>query len=216
MRLRSLSLLAASAATFSTFAQVNAPGRFQIGLGLDLGLFATHFENSYNIPFFGRFTHSDDDGAAAVSYPLDLQVGISNRWSIGLCLEPGAYVDSVTEHRNGFFIASLSPRFYLMNGDHFAWYLQADLGASALKYSDVPDGGQRYDDSYVGGHFRIGSGVQYYFGSIFGINAGLKFASYNLVWRDRDPEDPFLNNTDYEAKLLVRGVQFQLGVQVKL
>lgn len=196
-------------------AQVNAPGRFQIGLAASIGGHATHFESTYNVLGY-HVSYKDDDGAATFSAPLDLQVGVSKRFSLGLCIEPGSYVDSAGTHPNRFLLISLSPRFYFINGDHFALFANLDLGASMLRIADVESGTKKYDDTYSGGHARLGVQAQYYIGNTFGLNAGLKFVAHNLKWRDRDPEDPILNAVDYGATLRTSGLQFQLGLQVKL
>ena len=198
----------------SLFAQVNSKGRLQIGLGISGGVHATRFENSFTV--FGiTLKNSSDDGAATVSYPLDIHVGLSNKFSLGLCLEPGSYIDSAGTRPNGFFVVGLSPRFYAINKEHFALLFNLDLGVSALRIGEVRSGTKQFDDSYVGGHFRLGTQLQYYFGNTFGLNFGLKYAMHNMKWRDRDPEDPLLKDVDYEATLRTSGVQIQLGAQVK-
>ena len=113
-------------------------------------------------------------------------------------------------------LVSLSPRYYLVNKDRFALYFNADLGLSYLRIGDVVNGTNRYNDRYGGEHLRIGATSQFFFGSVFGMNVGLKYAANNLRWRDRDPQDPILGLVDYSAKLKTSGVQLQLGLQVKL
>ena len=206
-----LALILASA----SFGQVNSKGTFQLGLGVDLGLFNTRFENSFALPGTARVSNTSEDGAATVSYPLDLQAGLSDRFSLGLCVEPGRYIDSAGTHPNAFFILSLQPRFYVLNGEHFAIHLNADLGISALRIRSGEGTSAEYDDSYAGVHFRFGAQAQYYFGKTFGLNFGFKFASHSLQWRDRDPENTLLDQVDYEAKLKTSGAQLQLGAQVK-
>lgn len=208
-------LLAALGAASVTDAQVNDKGRFQIGVAPGLGVFKTDFEFSATYPIIGRVSKSSADDAATVSFPIDLQAGVSKRFSLGVCIEPGRYIDSAGTHPNSFFIFSLEPRYYVVNGEHFAVHLNADLGFGALRISDVRSGTKKYDDTYAGAHFRFGAQAQYFFGSTFGLNFGLKFASHSLKWRDRDPEDTTLNSLDYAATLKASGVQFQLGAQVR-
>lgn len=208
-------LLAALGEASVSQAQVNAKGVFQLGLGTSLGVHATDFTYSATYPILGRLSKSSADNAATVSFPIDAQVGLSDRFSLGLCLEPGRYIDSAGTHPNTFLILSVEPRFYVLNKEHFAVHVNADLGLSALRISDVQSGTKKYDDSYAGGHFRFGAQAQYYFGKTFGLNFGVKFAAHNLKWRDRDPEDTVLNSLDYAATLKTSGVQFQLGAQVK-
>ena len=135
---------------------------------------------------------------------------------MGLCLEPGSYLDSAGTHPNKLLLLSLSPRYYVVNKDRFALYFNADLGLSYLRIGDVVDGSNRYNDRYGGGHFRIGAAAQCYFGSVFGMNFGLKYAANNFRWRGRDPRDPILDLVDYSATLKTSGVQLQIGLQVKI
>lgn len=212
---RLLCSLIAAASGLIAVAQVNAPGKFQLGLAWSGGVHATHFKNSFS--FNGlRYEDSSDDGAATVSYPFDVHIGLSNRFSLGLCLEGGQYIDSAGTHPNQFLIVSLSPRFYLLNKEKNALLLNLDLGVSGLRIGDVESGTKRFDDSYAGMHVRPGLQFQHYFGNTFGMNVGLKVPFHNMKWRDRDPEDPFLTGLNYEAELRTSGVQFQLGIQVKL
>lgn len=210
-----LVLIAALSLASSGYGQVNGKGTFQLGLGASLGIFNTDFEYSAVYPIIGRVSKSSEDGAATVSVPLDLQVGLSDRFSLGLCLEPGQYIDSADTHPNGFFIFSVEPRFYVVNGEHFAVHINADLGLSALRIRSGEGTSAEFDDSYAGGHFRFGAQAQYYFGKTFGLNFGLKFASHSMKWKDRDPENAALESIDYEATLKTGGLQLQLGAQVK-
>lgn len=210
-----LVLIAALSIASTGHGQVNGKGVFQLGLGASLGVFKTEFTNSFGLPGSPRVSNSSQDGVATVSYPLDLQIGLSDRFSVGLCLEPGQYIDSANTHPNAFFIVSIEPRFYVVNKERFAVHINADLGLSALKIRSGEGTSAEIDDSYAGGHFRFGAQAQYYFGNTFGLNFGLKFASHSMEWRDRDPENTVLESIDYEVTLKTSGMQFQLGAQVK-
>lgn len=196
------------------YAQVNSKGTFQVGFALSGGGHATRFENSFKV-LGVTVKNSSEDGAVTVSTPVDFQLGLSDRFSLGLIVEPGRYIDSAGTNPNAFFLFSLSPRFYVVNREQLALFIHADLGLSALRIGDVRDGTRTFDDSYAGGHFRLGTQFQYYFGKTFGLNAGIKLASHSMKWRDRDPEDPLFEALDYEATLRTTGVQFQLGAQVR-
>ncbi len=210
-----LSLIAAALLLIPASAQVNGKGTLQFGLGTHLGVHATHYE--WKTHLLGLTAKgSDNDGAVTSTWPIDAQVGLSDRFSLGLCLEPGRYLDSAGTHPNQLFLVSLSPRFYAVNKDHFALYLHADLGSGFLKIGDVRSGINRYDDRYTGGHFRLGSAVQWYFGDVFGINLGLMYAAHRLKWQNREPNDPLLDVADYSATLSTSGILFRAGLQVKL
>jgi hypothetical protein len=207
-------VLAASLLLAPASAQVNGKGTLQFGLGADLGAHATHYAWESHVLGL-TLKGSDDDGAVTVTWPIDAQFGLSDRFSLGLCIEPGRYLDSAGTHPNQLFLLSLSPRFYAVNKDHFAMYIHADLGTGFLTIGDVRAGVNRYDDRYSGGHFRLGAAVQWYFGDVFGINLGLMYAAHRLNWRERDPRDQVLDLADYSATLSTSGVLFRIGTQVK-
>lgn len=211
-------VLAATLATVAMLAtaQVNDKGVFHIGLGWNGGVHATHFENSAQA-FGVRVSNSDDDGAVTVSFPLDLRYGLSKAIALGVYIEPGTYLDSNATRSNGYFLAGISGRYYVINKERFAWDLGLDLGAGALRITGT-ENGTKVTDTYSGGHLRLATGVYFYFGNVFGVNLGLKYAAYNLKWKDRDPSSAgaALDAVDYAATLKTSGVQLQLGLQVRL
>lgn len=204
-----------AAMTAPASAQVNGKGVVQLGFGLDLGVHTTHYEGTFH--YLGlSYTDGNDDNAATVTFPIEAQYGLSDRFSLGLYLEPGQYVDSAGTHPNHIFLFGISPRYYLVNKDRFALYIHADVGGSTLRITDVEDGNKLYDDTYSGWHFRPGAEVQWYFGNTFGIHLGVDYAANWFNWRSRSPDDPVLDLFGYSAKLNTSGVQFRLGLQVKL
>lgn len=207
-----LALFALSAAPLS--AQVNQKGTFQLALGYNFGVFATEYEYSFNFPGIGRVSDSETDGAATSSIPFEFQYGLGNRFSLGLYIEPGYYLDSNATRSNGFFIAGIDPRFYIINKERFGWYADLGIGISALGIKEEA-GSEDYTDAYAGSHFKLGTHVQFFFGNTFGLHFGMNYSAHNLKWRDRDPEDEALDLFDYEATLKTAGVQFGFGAQVK-
>lgn len=194
--------------------QVNEKGVFQVGLASSVGVFATRFESKATL-LGVTVENSDEDGAGTVSFPLEVQYGLSKKVSLGIYIEPGSYLDSNASRSNGFAAFGISPRYYLVNKDRLALLLNADLGFTALRIKET-ESGQSITDSYAGGHFRLGAMVQYYFGKTFGLNFGIKYSGHRMSWRDRDPEDAVLKSLNYEAVLRTSGLQFQLGAQVRL
>ncbi len=198
----------------SSFAQVNTKGTLQFGLGVSFGAHATRFDSE--VSFLGlSIKNSDSDGAVTVTVPIEAQYGLSDRFSVGLYLEPGSYVDSAGTHPNKLFLMGISPRYYAVNKDRFALYFNADLGLSQLRISDVKNGINRFTDTYSGANLRLGTAVQFYFGQAIGLHLGLKYAANNFNWRARDPRDPILDAVDYSATLKTSGVQFEIGLQAK-
>jgi hypothetical protein len=209
---RNVFFAAALLAPFVSDAQAHEKGVIQIGVGASMGVHATHYEDSYKYSLLGQtveVTHENDDGAATTTYPIDLQYGLADRFSLGLYVEPGSYIDSADNNPNSILLIGLSPRYYIVNNDHFYWYACLDLGAGALRISDKDE---TYTDTYAGGHFRLGSGVAWFFGDVFGVNLFAKYGAYALKWRDREP-DPNVDN--FEATLKTSGFHIGLGLQVK-
>lgn len=194
-------------------AQVNAKGVVQVGLGVGLGAHATHFNSEVR---FGNLAmkHSDDDGAVTVTFPIEVQYGMADRFSLGICLEPGRYLDSAGTHPNALFLLALSPRFYAVNKDHFAVLFDLDLGLNYLQIESTSLVA-KVKDRYQGGFFRPGCALQWYFGETVGLNVGLYYTAHTFKWKDRDPDDPILDAANYSATLKTSGVLFQAGLQAK-
>lgn len=212
--LRKLLLLALIASFLQATGQVNDKGRLHFGLGLGLGVHATHFEHEIgNAGIVVR--NSERDGAVTFTVPIEAQLGLGPRFSLGLHLEPGSYLDSAGTRPNKLFLFGLSPRYYAVNKDRFALYLHADVGLGSLRIGEVVNGVNRYEDRYAGGHLRLGLASQWFFSEVVGLQLGLKYAAHNLAWRERTPGDPVLNRVDYTARLRTSGVQFQLGLVAK-
>lgn len=195
-------------------AQVVSKGTVQIGLGLNAGGFATQYDSEISILGFTK-KDSHRDGALSMTFPLEVQYNITDRFGLGLYLEPGSYIDSAGTHPNKLFLLGLSPRFYVVNGDHFTLDLHADLGLANLQIRDVQNGKERFTDHFDGRHFRAGVRGQYYFGQAFGLHADLRLAGANFNWSKREPRDPLIDAVNYKATLKVTGVQFELGAQVR-
>lgn len=194
-------------------AQSHEQGTWQFCLGASLGVHATHFEWKYSFDLLGvpiSVSDEEDDGAATTTFPFEVHYGLADRFSLGLYVEPGRYLDSADNNPNRIILVGLSPRYYIINNDRFNWTAMLDLGAGGLEISDKEE---TITDSYAGGHLRIGSGVSFYFGEHFGLQLFGKYAAYNLKWRDREPDDLPEN---YEAKLTTSGFHFGAGLTFKL
>lgn len=195
-------------------AQVNAKGTLQVGLGAAFGAHATHTTSELR---YGNFalTHSDNGGAVTVTFPIEVQVGLANRFSLGACLEPGRYLDSAGTHPNALFLMAIAPRFYAVNKDHFALFFGLGLGLNYLRIADVRSGNQRFVDRYAGGYLRPGVGLLWYFGKVVGLNVGLDYTANTFKWKGRDPNDPTFGLVAYSASLKTSGVVFKIGLQAK-
>lgn len=194
-------------------AQAHQKGTWQFSLGASLGVHATHYESSFSYLFLGQeisINKEEDDAAATTTFPIEVDLGLADRWSLGLYVEPGRYLDSADNNPNSIFLIGLSPHFYLLNKERTTLAGILDLGAGALRISDKEE---TITDTYAGGHFRLGLGASFYFGEHFGLQLFGKYAVYNLKWRDREP-DPDVDN--FEATLRTGGFHFGGGVTFKL
>ncbi len=213
--MRTTTLLIATALAVLAHGQVNQPRKFQIGLGGSLGLYGTHLESDYDTPLGGHVASNHNDGAATLTMPLDIQIGVAKAVSVGLYLESGSYLDSSRTRSNGLFSMGVEGRYYPLNKERLALFLSLDIGFSALSIRDIEARSQRITDNYVGGQARIGAQFQYYFGQTFGLNVGLKLAGTSFQWLGRDPHDAVLDGADYSASLRASGIQLRIGAQVK-
>lgn len=206
--------IALAGSLMPALAQVNGKGVVQVGIGAGVGAHATHFNSELG---YGSLAlkHSNDDGAVTVTYPIEVQYGLADRFSLGVRVEPGRYLDSAGTHPNALFLVALSPRFYAVNKDRFALLFHLDLGLNYLRIADVQSGLQRFDDRYAGSYLRPGFALQWYFGEVVGLNFGLNYTAHTFKWQSRSPSDPVLSIVDYSATLKTSGVLFQLGLQAK-
>lgn len=198
--------LVAGAMIGTARSQSNALGIVQLGLAADLGVYATRYEEEA----FGM-ENSNEDGAASWSVPIEVHLGLIQPLSLGLYLQPGAYLDSSATRTNSFFIGGLTPRLYIVNKDRFNWWGGLEAGLATLVIKDVNDQGDEYQYTFAGGHFRLASGINWYFGSLVGLQFNTKFASYNLPLRDVEP-----GLDHYDSRLKVKGMEFGLGLVFKL
>ena len=159
-------------------AQVNDKGTFHASIGVAAGAHATEYEQS-----IVGVVRRDQDGAATVTYPIELGYGSGKRFSLGLCLEPGVYLDSSASGSNGLVSIGIQPRFYIINADRFAWMASVHLGSSALRY-DVKEPGNVSDARYRGANFGISTGVGFYFGEHFGLNILARYIGTRMPLRE--------------------------------
>ncbi|MBL7963216.1 MAG: hypothetical protein JNM31_05140 [Flavobacteriales bacterium] len=203
-----LTVLLSLATVLPILAQSNSFGSLQFGLGASFGLYNTEFNESYPPTNYAR---TNRDNAVAVSFPLEVHLGLVPFMSLGLYLQPGSYLDTSATRSNSMFIGGLSPRFYIVNGDRFNWFAGLEAGLANLVIKERPFAGGTYQYTFGGGHFRIASGFNLYFGKVVGMQMQMKYAVYNMPLWDLEP-----NFSDYTARLKVDGLEAQLGLVFKL
>ncbi|MFZ1331919.1 MAG: outer membrane beta-barrel protein [Flavobacteriales bacterium] len=176
--------------------------------------------------------------------PLDFQFGVAKQLSVGLYFEYGNYkdfeygsyidtftyvgsndtltsgrfLDTLASNSKRLYHVGLAPRFYIMNKYRFNWMIGPEFGISAVQFNDfaVDFNNKKFSDVYVGIHFRLATGVSYYFGNHFGLQAQVRYGMSSMKWRDRDPENSVFDSLDYQSKLTATGFQFGLGLTVRM
>lgn len=199
-------LLAAGSAS----AQFNQKGTVHLSLGLAAGAHGTEYEQKLRV--LGVWlTDTETDGAATVTFPLELGVGLGKSFSLGLYVEPGSYLDSSATESNGMALVGLQPRFYLVNKDRFAWLASLQLGGGALRI-DRDEPGVESTARYAGGNFGLGTGVVFQFTDLIGLQLHLRYMSTSLKLRDYTLNGQDISLDDFEATLRTRGVALQASL----
>jgi len=186
---------------------MNDKGTVNITAGVGLGIHGTIYQQTTSLLGI-KTTEEEEDGAVTVTVPIDVQFGLFRPLSLGIYVEPGAYLDSNATRSNALLIAGVKPQLYLVQDGDFAWYLNGRAGMNFLNidYQDEQLD-ERIEESYSGPHFGVGTGIGTYFGGAFGFNFGLIWmrSSFNL-------KDLTINNTTqnleaFEAELETSGVE---------
>ncbi|MBK7298387.1 MAG: outer membrane beta-barrel protein [Flavobacteriales bacterium] len=228
-----------------SFAQSNKRGTVHISLSGSAGFFSTKFDQEFINSGVLIKKRSTTDGTVARTIPLDFQFAITNLLSVGLYFEyggfndlnygsyidfasdtlisnsnqvSGRFIDTLASNSNKLYALGLSPRFYIMNKYRFNWMVGPEFGITVLKFTDVAVGfdNKKFADVHAGLHFRLATGVSYYFGKHFGLQAQVRYGMLGVKWRDRDPENTIFDSLDYASKFSASGVQVGLGITVRL
>lgn len=209
MGTRAITFAASTTFILSATAQVNEKGAIHLSAGLALGGHATHYEQT----ILG-FVQTTDDGAATTTFPIEFGYGLGGRFSLGLLLEPGAYLDSTASESNALVCLALQPRFYLVNGERFTWMASAQIGSARLKY-DVDQPGQVSNALYQGGLFGFSSGVGFYFTDHIGLNLQVRYMATTMPLKEWSLNGFSLDPDLLDAKLSTQGVALQASLAFK-
>lgn len=194
----------------SAQAQYNQKGTVHLAVGPAFGAHGTEYESS----FLGFPSDTEEDGAATVTVPIELDFGITNLFSLGLYLEPGFYLDSSNTESNTMALIGLQPRFYLINGERFALMAGLQFGAAGLKI-DREEGNDESSATYAGGHFGLGTGVVFQFSDLIGLQLHLRYVSTNMKLRDYTINGDDIDEDLFTAELRTRGVAFQTSLSFR-
>ena len=206
----------------TSMAQFNEKGTIHLAIGTALGAHGTEYTWTQRIIFFGTpitLSDTETDGAATVTVPVEMDFGVTNRFSMGFYLEPGMYLDSNNTESNTLFLGGLQPRFYLINGDRFALLAGAQIGLAGLKIDrseSTTVGGvnvlNESSASYAGGGFGLGAGAVFQFSELIGLQLHLRYMATNMKLRDYTINGNDVDDDDFEATLRTRGIGMQLSL----
>ncbi|MBX2979016.1 MAG: hypothetical protein KF905_06960 [Flavobacteriales bacterium] len=200
-----------STATLAT-AQYNSKGKFHVAIGGALGGHGTAVEQRFTL--FGlQWSQVKNGSAATTSLPVEIGFGLGQRFSLGLILEPGRYVNDSAKaqvRNNALAVVALQPRFYLVNKDRFAWSASLQLGSAALRILDETPGAKT-DERYSGPAWGMGSGVAFGLGDKVGLEFHLRYLATRMELRAREFNS--LSTMEvYNATLSTSGVVAQLSL----
>lgn len=211
---RTLLCLSVLAATGMAQAQFNDKGTFHASLGVAFGGHGTEYETTTRL-FGFTFTTKETDNAATFTVPIQAQYGLARIFSLGLYLEPGAYVDSSATRRNGLFLLGIEPRFYIVNKDRFAWMASLQLGTTALGIDDS-ENGVNSEARYGGGHVGLSTGVAFQFSDMVGLQMHLRSLATTMPLRSYEVNGTSIDTEDFDAELRTRGVMFQVSLGFRI
>lgn len=212
MNKSSAMLIGLLAITSTALAQYNQKGMIHLSVGLAAGAHATSLEEK--VTFLGvTFTDTKTDGAATTSLPIQIGGALSNRFTLGILLEPGRYIpdsaDADTQN-NSFFHFAIEPKFYLINGERVAWTASLQLGAIGLHIQDDTPG-QVVDARLSGPAFGIGTGFAYGLGGKVGLGFDLRYMTTNMEIRAIEVNDASVTDF-YGGTLRTAGLVAQLSL----
>jgi len=207
--IRITALLLTAVITTATRAQVNDKGTFHAAIGVAFGGHGTEYETTVRLGGLS-FTDTEADGAATLTVPIEFDYGLAKIFSLGVYIEPGAYLDSNATETNSLILAGIQPRFYLVNNENFALMASLQFGTSGLRIERDEDNIQS-SARYAGGHFGLGAGAAFQFTDHFGLQLHLRYVGTSMPLRKYEIEGDEVSLDDFEAVLRTRGVAFQVS-----
>jgi hypothetical protein len=194
-------------------AQINAPGRVHLAVGLSAAGHGTEYTVKTTILGI-PIQRTTSDGAATVTFPIEVGVGVAKVASLGIFIEPGSYLDSSATESNGLASIGFQPRFYVVNKDRFAFMASLRLGASALQI-DRNEPNERSQARYQGGHFGLGTGVAFHFSDLFGLQLHLNYLANEFELREYTANGTAIALDNYKAELSTRGLALQASLALR-
>jgi hypothetical protein len=185
---------------------MNEAGSFHIAAGVGFGFHGTIYQQTTSL-LGASFSEEEEDGAVTITVPIDVQFGITKPLSLGLYVEPGAYLDSNATRTNALVIAGVKPQLYLVQSEDFGWFMNARAGYTFLNISDNDDSLQRIETRYSGPQFGLGTGIGAYFGRIVGLNVGLNWLRSSFDLQELTIDNTTQSLESFEAELETTGIE---------
>ncbi len=210
MHLRAHILAGFLSIPFTTaIAQYAQKGMVHVSVGTAIGAHGTEQEGRYRVLGL-TWTETHTDGAATVTFPLQVSYGVRDRFSLGLMMEPGSYVPDTasTDQQNSLFNMAIEPRFYIVNADRLAWHASIHLGGAALRITDKDP---EVDARYAGGAFGLGTGLAIGLGSSFGLGFDLRYLATRMELRSMEVNNASVTDF-FDATLRTGGVLAQFSL----
>lgn len=190
----------------AVLAQVNEKGDLHLSLGLVAGVHATEYRTS----FLG-FSDVQNDAAVTSTIPIEAGYSLGGRFSLGILIEPGLYLDSTETESNALRIYAVQPRFFLVNGRRVAWLASAQFGTAILTYDvDVPGNVSR--TIYRGGFWGLSTGMGAYFSDHIGLNLQLRYMATTMPARDAEINGQPFDLSVFNAELRTSGLALQASL----
>lgn len=216
-------MLLAMIACSSLNAQNDRDKEFQIRGGFGFAVYGTATEIKYDLGG-AEVSWKDTSGAVTRFIPLELRYEFHPRFNAGLDMKFGSYLYDPEEDNTGksnrFATIGIALEANLVNKPNFRWYAGIGFNTTGLEISERRGTGSlSYTETstWRGGGFKMNSGVLIFFGdSRFGLNTNLGYDGHNLKLQEIKRDDSNLNIDGLSGNLRLAGVDWSLGLVVRL
>lgn len=204
------------AASIFTNAQGLKKGNFSANIDYDATIYGVIYTSKYK----GTTIQEDTTGTGTQMLRLNAQYSIFNRFSAGVDLRSGKYLENpenAEANGNSVSLWGLNLRFYPVNREKFNWYIGTTFGGSNLeinrRYTFIVTWTERY--KFTSSHFALESGFNWYFAKNFGMNFGLGYCSQNYLMKEKYVNSDKQDLTDWDNRLKAGGMSISFGLAMR-
>lgn len=199
--------------SFLSFSQSFEKGNFLISAGVGIGYYGTKsFIN-------GEQQKNEDNTAGNINYPITVQYGVSDKFSLGIKIQPANWGDDPDDNyeatnKSGMF--ALLGEYHIKNTGKSDLYTRLSVGAITWNQTKTAPG-EKQENKYTGINFRPSLGYRLYFGNTIGLYWDIAYSYYGMKLKEAsfNGDDFDLSSTELEIKTSGIEVTF-IGVTVKL